>query len=118
MRMPSRLAAAGVMAAGLVLAASGMASADANANGVAADSPGFLSGNLVQIPIHAPINICGNSVNLIGLLNPAFGNRCENGEEAGNHEEAGDSHMMSWHHHHWWHHDDDDVATDQDQDCD
>ncbi|MEU0401432.1 chaplin [Streptomyces sp. NPDC006197] len=66
--------------AGIVMAM-GVASpafADVEATGVAAGSPGFLSGNVVQIPIHAPINVCGNSVNIIGLLNPAAGNTCIN----------------------------------------
>ncbi|MCZ9344055.1 chaplin, partial [Streptomyces sp. TRM76130] len=25
-----------------------------------------------------PVNVCGNTVNVIGLLNPAFGNTCVN----------------------------------------
>jgi hypothetical protein len=37
-----------------------------------------VSGNLIQVPVHVPVNLCGNSVNVIGALNPAFGNRCEN----------------------------------------
>jgi hypothetical protein len=44
----------------------------------ASKSPGFLSGNIVQLPINAPVNACGNSVNVIGAVNPAFGNNCEN----------------------------------------
>lgn len=48
----------------------------ANAAGFAAGSPGILSGNVVQVPINVPINVCGNSVNAPGLLNPAFGNVC------------------------------------------
>ncbi|WP_089099622.1 chaplin [Streptomyces hyaluromycini] len=51
----------------------------AEAHGVAVDSPGLLSGNVVQIPISIPINVCGNTVNVIGLLNPAIGNTCKNG---------------------------------------
>lgn len=50
----------------------------ANAAGFAAGSPGILSGNNVQVPINIPINICGNSVNVAALLNPAFGNVCIN----------------------------------------
>lgn len=50
----------------------------ATAAGFAAGSPGILSGNNVQVPINIPINICGNSVNAPGLLNPAFGNVCIN----------------------------------------
>ncbi|MFF0215986.1 chaplin [Streptomyces vinaceus] len=45
---------------------------------VAAYAPGVLSGNLIQIPVHIPINACGNSVSVIGLLNPAFSNTCIN----------------------------------------
>ncbi|MFB7632030.1 chaplin [Streptomyces sp. NPDC056149] len=52
--------------------------ADAGAKGGAKGSPGVISGNVVQVPIHVPINLCGNSVNVIGLLNPAFGNHCLN----------------------------------------
>ncbi|MEU6862704.1 chaplin [Streptomyces sp. NPDC046876] len=68
------LASAGLAAAG----AAGSAMADANAEGVAAGSPGVISGNLVQVPIHVPVNVCGNTVNIIALLNPAFGNVCVN----------------------------------------
>ncbi|MFD5267527.1 chaplin [Streptomyces sp. NPDC058335] len=66
--------------AGLVLALGGAAPAfaDAGANGAAIGSPGVLSGNLIQVPIHVPINICGNTVNVIGALNPAAGNVCVN----------------------------------------
>ncbi|KAF9406475.1 hypothetical protein BGZ94_003094, partial [Podila epigama] len=35
-------------------------------------STGFVSGNVVQVPINVPINVCGNSVDVIGILNPAF----------------------------------------------
>ncbi|MEU9030328.1 chaplin [Streptomyces sp. NPDC048383] len=69
-----------VLAAGALMAA-GVASpamADADAHGVAAGSPGVLSGNLVQVPVHVPVNVCGNTVNVIALLNPAFGNTCVN----------------------------------------
>ncbi|WP_329464574.1 chaplin [Streptomyces sp. NBC_01431] len=50
----------------------------ASAEGVAKGSPGVLSGNLIQVPIHVPVNVCGNTVNVIGLLNPVFGNACVN----------------------------------------
>ncbi|MEV7342961.1 chaplin [Streptomyces sp. NPDC093544] len=63
------------MAAG---AASGSAFADAGAQGAAVKSPGVLSGNVVQVPVHVPVNVCGNTVDVIGLLNPAFGNTCVN----------------------------------------
>ncbi len=41
-------------------------------------SPGVASGNVVQVPVHVPVNVCGNTVNVIGLLNPTFGNSCVN----------------------------------------
>ncbi|MFF3844567.1 chaplin [Streptomyces sp. NPDC002328] len=66
------------VAAAAVAGASGIAVADSGANGVAEHSPGVLSGNVVQVPIHVPVNVCGNTVNVIGLLNPAFGNTCVN----------------------------------------
>ena len=68
-----------ILVAVLVLAGAGMAVADAGAQGAAVGSPGVLSGNVIQVPIHIPVNVCGNTVNVIGLLNPAFGNTCANG---------------------------------------
>lgn len=65
-------------ACALVLGSAGAASASATATGTAVGSPSVLSGNVIQIPIHVPINICGNTVNPIGLLNPATGNTCSN----------------------------------------
>ncbi|MEV8098491.1 chaplin [Kitasatospora sp. NPDC085879] len=65
-------------AAGIVLGGAGAASASSGAEGVASGSPGVLSGNLLQVPVHVPVNVCGNSVNVVGLLNPAFGNTCAN----------------------------------------
>ncbi|CAM5449142.1 hypothetical protein SXANM310S_06760 [Streptomyces xanthochromogenes] len=68
-------------AAGLATgAASGAAFADAGAQGVAAHSPGVLSGNMAQVPVHVPVNLCGNTVDVIGGLNPAFGNTCVNSD--------------------------------------
>lgn len=66
------------VAAAAVAGGAGIAAADAGAQAVAAHSPGVLSGNVIQIPVHVPINVCGNTINVIGLLNPAFGNTCYN----------------------------------------
>jgi hypothetical protein len=77
----SRIAKAAAVAVGtgaMVVGGAGMALADAEAKATAAHSPGVLSGNVVQVPIHIPINLCGNTVNVVGLLNPAFGNTCIN----------------------------------------
>jgi hypothetical protein len=56
----------------------GIAQADSAATGAAAGSPGLLSGNLIQIPVNAPVNVCGNSISVIGILDTAAGNSCAN----------------------------------------
>ncbi|MFE2429503.1 chaplin [Streptomyces sp. NPDC059373] len=72
-------AAFAIAAAGMVAGAgAGTALADANAGAIAAKSPGVLSGNVIQVPVHIPVNLCGNSINLVGLVNPAIGNVCIN----------------------------------------
>ncbi len=76
--MIKKVVAAAAATGGLVLAGAGMAVADAGAQGAAIGSPGVLSGNVVQVPVHVPVNLCGNTVSVIGLLNPAFGNTCIN----------------------------------------
>lgn len=84
MKNMKRIAAVTMVAGGLVAAGAGAATAaggshsGAHAKGVAAHSPGVASGNLVQAPIHIPANVCGNTVNVVGLLNPTFGNTCVN----------------------------------------
>ncbi|MET8022497.1 chaplin [Streptomyces avermitilis] len=54
------------------------AHADSAADGSAAGSPGLLSGNTIQLPVHVPVNVCGNTANVVGFLNPAAGNACAN----------------------------------------
>ncbi|MGW7081105.1 chaplin ChpH [Streptomyces sp. NPDC054871] len=76
--MIKKIVAAAAATGGLVLAGAGIAAADAGAQGAAVKSPGVLSGNVVQAPVHVPVNVCGNTVSVIGLLNPAFGNTCVN----------------------------------------
>ncbi|QIJ60974.1 DUF320 domain-containing protein [Streptomyces sp. JB150] len=67
-----------VAAASGAMALTMPAHADSAAEGVAAGSPGVISGNTVQLPVHVPVNVCGNTVNVVGLLNPAAGNTCVN----------------------------------------
>ncbi len=71
---------AAVVVAGVLMAigSAAPAMADSEAEGAAVGSPGVLSGNLVQAPVHVPVNVCGNTVNAFALLNPAFGNACVN----------------------------------------
>ena len=84
--------AAVVAGTGALLAGgAGLATADAGAGAVAAHSPGFISGNAVQVPVHIPVNVCGNSLTHFGLLNPTFGNTCVNvsGHHADHHDKYG-----------------------------
>lgn len=73
-----KMLAVAAAACAVVLGGAGLAAADAGAEGVAVNSPGVLSGNVVQVPIHVPINVCGNTANFIAALNPAIGNKCVN----------------------------------------
>ncbi|MFC5668207.1 chaplin [Kitasatospora misakiensis] len=77
MRIRTALAA-GALAVTALLAGGGTAVADSVAEGLAFGSPGVLSGNQIQIPVHIPINICGNSIGVISIANPAFDNTCIN----------------------------------------
>ncbi|MBV9025940.1 MAG: chaplin [Streptomycetaceae bacterium] len=70
--------AVSMLAGGLTVVAAGVASADSGAQGSALNSPGVASGNNVQVPVHVPVNVSGNTVTVIGLLNPAFGNSASN----------------------------------------
>ncbi|MEV0111674.1 chaplin [Streptomyces sp. NPDC050844] len=66
------------VAAAALAGSAGIAAADAGAQGAAINSRGVASGNAVQVPVHVPVNVCGNTVNVIGVMNPAFGNHCIN----------------------------------------
>ncbi|MET7366997.1 chaplin family protein [Streptomyces sp. NPDC005566] len=83
MKNLKKAAAVTMIAGGLIAAGAGAASATghsgAGAHGAAVGSPGVASGNVVQVPVHVPVNVVGNTVNVIGLLNPAFGNLGLNG---------------------------------------
>ncbi|MEX2982724.1 chaplin [Streptomyces sp. C36] len=77
----SRIAKAAVLTAAVgttLTGAAGLAVADSGAQGAAVGSPGVISGNVIQVPIHIPINLCGNTINIVALLNPTFGNTCIN----------------------------------------
>ncbi|GAU68808.1 putative chaplin protein [Streptomyces sp. NBRC 110611] len=61
----------------MMMGAAAPAFADAGTKGGVKKAGGFGSANVVQIPFNIPINACGNTIQFIGLLNPAFGNRCK-----------------------------------------
>jgi hypothetical protein len=68
------------VAAGTLLAmgVAAPAFADSDAFGGAAHSPGVLSGNVVEVPVDIPVNLCGDTVDTASLLSPAFGTACVN----------------------------------------
>ncbi|MEU3529620.1 chaplin ChpH [Streptomyces sp. NPDC038707] len=76
--MLKKVVAAAAATGGLVLAGAGLAVADSGAQGAAVGSPGVVSGNVIQAPVHVPVNVCGNTIDVVGVLNPAFGNVCIN----------------------------------------
>ncbi|MFD8997568.1 chaplin [Streptomyces abikoensis] len=103
----SRIARAVVVTAAVGASLAGFAGsavADSVANGAAVGSPGVVSGNVIQIPIQIPINLCGNSIDIVGLLNPASGNTCINGDVEGptfvSEEHHSHSHHGHSHHEH------------------
>ncbi|GGS05523.1 hypothetical protein GCM10010252_50310 [Streptomyces aureoverticillatus] len=74
--------AAAALATTAVLGAAGTAAADPDpsgtyAEGHVANSPGVLSGNAIQVPVDLGLNLCGNTIDVIGLLNPASDNKCK-----------------------------------------
>ncbi|MEU2424204.1 chaplin [Streptomyces sp. NPDC007851] len=79
MKRVTRNGVIAVAAASGAMAVAVPAWADSGADATAAGSPGVISGNGIQLPVHVPVNVCGNTVNVVGLLNPAAGNACANG---------------------------------------
>ncbi|MBC9727949.1 chaplin [Streptomyces sp. TRM68367] len=71
-------AASGAMAMTIPASAAFAADGASGAQGDAAGSPGVISGNTMQLPVPVPVNMCGNTVNVAELLNPAAGNTCAN----------------------------------------
>jgi len=53
------------------------AHADPNPTAVADNSSGILSGNIIQVPVHLPVNVCGNAINVLTLLNTVSGSSCQ-----------------------------------------
>lgn len=78
MKLMQKAAVLAGLTGAVVLLAGGVASADDGPVGVATGSPGVASGNVIQVPVNVDANVCGNSIALVGLLDPAFGNVCAN----------------------------------------
>ncbi|MGW0747751.1 chaplin [Streptomyces sp. NPDC002817] len=49
----------------------------------------MIAGNTLQLPVSVPVNACGNTVSVAGLLNPAAGNYCA--QEDSEQDQAGES---------------------------
>ncbi|MFJ8191522.1 chaplin [Streptomyces sp. NPDC096094] len=77
----SRGMVAAAAATGILSLCGSPALADSHADGATTNSPGVASGNAVQVPVDVPVNACGNTVDVIAALNPAFGNECENSSD-------------------------------------
>ncbi|MFJ8807964.1 LAXTG-anchored chaplin ChpA [Streptomyces sp. NPDC102490] len=77
----SRGMVAAAAATGILSLCGSPALADSHADGAATNSPGAVSGNALQVPVDVPVNACGNTVDVIAALNPAFGNECENSSD-------------------------------------
>lgn len=79
MHVKHKKSAAVVAGTIMVLGMASPAVADTGAEGTAAGAQGLLSGNVVQAPVHLPLNLCGNSIDVAALLNPALGGTCLTG---------------------------------------
>ncbi len=73
-----KAAAVTLAVGGLALAGAGAASAHGQAQAESKGNPGVVSGNVVQVPVKVPVNVCGNTVSVVGLFNTAHGNLCVN----------------------------------------
>lgn len=89
MRRVTRSGVIAVAAVSGAMAVSMPVHADSMSDGDTAGSPGVVSGNTIQLPVHVPVNVCGNTVNVVGLLNPAAGNTCGNAGAANTPAPAG-----------------------------
>ncbi|MFR9787755.1 chaplin [Streptomyces sp. MB22_4] len=78
MKRVTRNGVIALAAASGAIAVAGPVYADSTADGAAVGSPGLISGNGIQLPVHVPVNVCGDTVDVVGLLNPAMGNSCAN----------------------------------------
>ncbi|TVL90699.1 chaplin [Streptomyces sp. SAJ15] len=77
MKNIKKFAAVAIAASGLAVVGAGVASASDHgpqAQGKAVNSPGVASGNLVQEPVDAPVNVGGNTVTVVGAGNSAYDN--------------------------------------------
>jgi hypothetical protein len=86
MRRLASAVLAGTALVGAPLVTAGIASANTSAGHHHEEG----KGSLVYAPVYAPVdsstptNVCGNTINTVGQLNPAIGNTCTNAGGNGN----------------------------------
>ncbi|GHB22950.1 hypothetical protein GCM10010377_11030 [Streptomyces viridiviolaceus] len=56
----------------------GSSAGGSRAVGTTEDASGLVSGNNIQAPLSVPVNVCGNTVDVLAALNSATGNSCGN----------------------------------------
>ncbi|MFJ8694345.1 chaplin [Streptomyces roseolilacinus] len=71
----SRIAKAAAVVAGTGAVTLGGVGAAAAVPGLDAVTGGT-SGRTAQVPLHSRVDLCGETTEVVGLLNPAFGNVC------------------------------------------
>ncbi|WP_425576026.1 chaplin [Streptomyces axinellae] len=76
MRIRTAIVAGALSATALLGATGGAAVADEGPKGKTGHSPGVLSGDNFQIPVHVPVNVCNNPI--VGLLSPTVKDSCVN----------------------------------------
>ncbi|SCK53925.1 chaplin [Streptomyces sp. WMMB 322] len=74
--MIKKVAAVAAAAGGLMFAGAGIAAADQGLQGTTGSSSGLVSGNNIQAPVDVSANVCGNTVSVLGWMNPAAGSAC------------------------------------------
>ncbi|MFD4261671.1 chaplin, partial [Streptomyces sp. NPDC058534] len=74
----SRGVFAAAAATGILSLSGTPALADSTAVAATEDSSGPLAGNNVSVPVSVPVNVCGNTIGVIGVLNRATGGSCDN----------------------------------------
>ncbi|MFK4071219.1 chaplin [Streptomyces sp. NPDC029674] len=61
-----------------VVGGAGAAVADPDpVNAEVSNNPGIISGNALQVPLDLGLNVCGDTINVLGALNPASNNECK-----------------------------------------
>ncbi|MFE9395402.1 chaplin family protein [Streptomyces flavidovirens] len=69
---------AAAAASGMLAMAGGYAHAHTASYDETTNASGSMSGHNAPSPVQVPVNVCGNTVDVVGAFNPAVGNDCAN----------------------------------------